>query len=116
MSTSSKLTDTPPRVENLQQMLRFQDKAIVSRMLVKNAGGSVTLFAFDSGEGLSEHTAPYDALVIGIEGEADIRLGGVCHRVGEGDALLMPANMPHAVEPVRAFKMMLVMIRNEKGA
>ena len=114
MSTSSKLSDTPPAVENLKQMLRFQDKAIVSRMLVKNAGGSVTLFAFDSGEGLSEHTAPFDALVIGIEGTADIRLGGVCHRVGEGDALFMPANMPHAVEPASAFKMLLVMIRDRK--
>jgi quercetin dioxygenase-like cupin family protein len=116
MSTSNKLSDTPPGVENLKGMLQFQDKAIVSRMLVKNAGGSVTLFAFDSGEGLSEHTAPFDALVIGIEGKAEIRLGGVSHSLGEGDTLLMPANMPHAVNPVGSFKMLLVMLRSKEGA
>ncbi len=114
MSTSSKLSDTPPTVENLKQMLRFQDKAIVSRMLVKNGGGSVTLFAFDSGEGLSEHTAPFDALVVGVEGEAEIRLDGAAHTLGEGDALLMPANVPHAVTPRGPFKMLLVMIRERK--
>ncbi len=104
----------PPKVENLKRMLAFQDKAIVSRMLVKNAGGSVTLFAFDSGEGLSEHTAPFDALVIGVEGEAEIRLDGASHTLGEGDALLMPANVPHAVTPRGPFKMLLVMIRERK--
>ena len=69
MSTGNRLSDAPPRVENLAQMLQFQEEAVVSRMLVKNTGGSVTLFAFDAGEGLSEHTAPFDALVIGVEGD-----------------------------------------------
>ena len=116
MSTGNRLTDTPPRVENLAQMLQFQDKAVVSRMLVKNAGGSVTLFAFDAGEGLSEHTAPFDALLIGVEGRADILLGGEHHTLGAGETLLMPANVPHAVTPLEPFKMVLVMLRSPADA
>ncbi len=116
MTQANRLTDAPPRVENLAAMLQFQDKAIVSRMLVKNAGGSVTLFAFDAGEGLSEHRAPFDALVVAVEGRADIVVGGEHHALGAGDTLLMPANTPHAVTPLSPFKMMLVMIRDEKKA
>ena len=103
-----------PAVLNLKQMLQYQDQAVVSRMLVKNSAGNVTLFAFDGEEGLSEHTAPYDALVIGVEGRAEIPLGGVVHAVGEGDSLLMPANVTHAIRPLGGFKMLLVMIRGEK--
>jgi quercetin dioxygenase-like cupin family protein len=114
MSSLQKLSDAPPKVENLKQLLHFQDKAVVSRMLAKNSGGSVTLFAFDGGQGLSEHTVPFDALVIGIEGSADIQVGGVGHHLSEGEALLMPANVPHAVSPAGAFKMLLVMLRGEK--
>lgn len=114
MSDGDHRPGAAPKVENLQQMLAFQPSAIVSRMLVKNAGGSVTLFAFDSGEGLSEHTAPFDALVIGVEGNAEIRLGGIAHSLGAGETLLMPANVPHAVNPAGRFKMLLVMIRGEK--
>ncbi|HRP26593.1 MAG TPA: cupin domain-containing protein [Thauera sp.] len=116
MSTGKRLSDNPPRVENLAQMLHYQDKAIVSRMLVKNAGGSVTLFAFDGGEGLSEHTAPFDALLIGVEGRADILLGGEHHSLGAGETLLMPANVAHAVNPLEPFKMVLVMLRNAADA
>ena len=108
-------TPTEPRVENLRQMLAFQDKAVVSRMLAKNAGGSVTLFAFDASEGLSEHTAPFDALVIGVEGRAIVRLAGVDHALGEGDSLLMPAHQPHAIEPQTPFKMLLVMLKQPKA-
>lgn len=111
MSTQSKLSDAAPKVEDLKGLLRYQDQAIVSRMLVKNSGGSVTLFAFDGGEGLSEHTAPFDALVVGVEGTADITLGGQHYDVGEGQTLLMPANTPHAVLPKGQFKMLLVMIK-----
>ena len=109
--------DNPALTETkrLKQLLQFQEKAIVSRMLVKNAGGSVTLFAFDGDEGLSEHTAPFDALVVGVEGRAEIPVGGVSHTVTEGDVLLMPAGIPHAVNPAGPFKMLLVMIRGEKG-
>jgi quercetin dioxygenase-like cupin family protein len=116
MSTSKKLSDAAPKVENLKQLVDYQDQAVVSRMLVKNAGGSATLFAFDGGEGLSEHAAPFDALVIGVDGAADIQLGGVTHRVAEGETLLMPANVPHALSPVDRFKMLLVMLRGEKPA
>lgn len=102
-----------PEVRNLKQMLQYQEKAVVSRMLVKNTAGNVTLFAFDGNDGLSEHTAPFDALVIGVEGRAEIPIGGVSHTVGEGDSLLMPANVPHAVNPLGGFKMLLIMIRGE---
>ena len=101
------------QVHNLKQMLQYQENSVVSRMLVKNPAGNVTLFAFDGDEGLSEHTAPFDALVIGVEGEAEIPIGGVKHTVREGDSLLMPANVPHAVHPQGGFKMLLVMIRGE---
>lgn len=116
MNEAGKRPQAPPKVENLKQMLNYQDKAVVSRMLAKNSGGSVTLFAFDGGEGLSEHTAPFDALVIGIEGHADLQVGGAGFRLGEGDTLLMPANVPHGVNPTGPFKMLLVMIRGEKAA
>ncbi len=105
---------TATTVRNLKTMLQYQDNAIVSSMLIKNSVGNVTLFAFDGGEGLSEHTAPYDALVIGVEGEAEIPIAGTPHRLGAGDSLIMPANVPHAVKPLGRFKMLLVMIRGEK--
>jgi len=104
---------TAPAVRNLKQMLQYQEQAVVSRMLVKNPAGNVTLFAFEGNEGLSEHTAPYDALIVGVEGRAEVLLDGVRHVVGEGDSLLMPANVPHAIHPVGGFKMLLVMIRGE---
>lgn len=109
MSSENAATEVWP----LKQILQYQDKAVVSRMLVKNSAGSVTLFAFDGDEGLSEHTAPYDALVVGVEGRAEIPIGGVANIVGEGDALLMPAHVPHAVNPLGGFKMLLIMIRGE---
>jgi quercetin dioxygenase-like cupin family protein len=116
MSSEAKASENAPKVENLKEMLQFQAHAIVSRMLAKNSGGSVTLFAFDEGESLSEHTAPFDALVIGVEGSARVTIGGASHGVGEGEAILMPAHVPHAVNPLGRFKMLLVMIRGEKAA
>lgn len=107
---------TAPEVRNLKQMLQYQEKAVVSRMLVKNQAGNVTLFAFEGDEGLSEHTAPYDALIVGVDGRAEVVLDGVRHSVGEGDCLLMPAHVPHAVHPLGGFKMLLVMIRGEAKA
>lgn len=105
--------ETTTQVRNLKQMLQYQEKSVVSRMLVKNSAGNATLFAFDGDEGLSEHTAPFDALVIGVEGQAEIPIGGVKHIVKEGDTLLMPAHVPHAVHPQGGFKMLLIMIRGE---
>lgn len=109
--TAMSTKNAAPEVGNLKQMLHYQKKAVVSRMLIKNPAGNVTLFAFDGNDGLSEHTAPYDALVIGVEGRAEIPVGGVNHTLGEGDSLLLPANIPHAVHPMGAFKMLLIMIR-----
>ncbi|MCK9313522.1 MAG: cupin domain-containing protein [Methanocorpusculum sp.] len=94
----------------LKSLTDYQAGSIVSRMVINKKAGTVTVFAFAKGEGLSEHSAPFDALVIALEGEADIPIGGVPHHVKEGDMLIMPANIPHAVHPVSQFKMMLVMI------
>ncbi len=95
----------------LRDLLQYQEHSIVSRMLLKNKGGSVTLFAFGQGEGLSEHTTPFDALVIVVEGEAQITIDGNAHSVREGESIVLPANHPHAVQAARAFKMILVMIK-----
>jgi quercetin dioxygenase-like cupin family protein len=83
-----------------------------SRTLVKKKTGTVTLFAFDRGEGLSEHTAPFDALVIVLDGEAEITIAGKAHILAAGETILMPANQPHALRAGQPFKMMLVMIRD----
>ena len=108
-----KLAGSQPmaEVKSLKSLLQYQDKAIVSRVLLKTPGGTVTLFAFVKGEGLSEHTAPFDALVIGVEGEAEIQISGQKHRLQEGETITMPANQPHAVQAASDFKMLLVMIK-----
>ena len=98
------------QVIDLKSLTNYQDGAVVSRMVVNKKAGTVTAFAFEAGEGLSEHSAPFDALVIGLEGEAEIPIGGEPHIVKEGDMLIMPANVPHAVHPVTQFKMLLVLI------
>jgi quercetin dioxygenase-like cupin family protein len=98
-------------VKSLVDMLQYQDSSIVSRVLLKNKGGTVTLFAFDVGEGLSEHTAPFDALAIVTDGEADIEIAGESFKVRQGETLVLPANRPHAVRAATRFKMLLVMIR-----
>src|SRR6266498_3238566 len=92
-------------------LVEYQPGAVVSRTLVKKAAGTVTAFAFDTGEGLSEHTAPYDALVMMIEGESEISVAGAPHRLTAGDLLRLPAGQPHAVKAVTRFKMLLIMIR-----
>jgi quercetin dioxygenase-like cupin family protein len=89
----------------------YQDGAVVSRILLKRDGGSVTLFAFDEGQSLSEHTAPFDAVAHVLEGEALITIAGVPLTVPAGDMVLMPANQPHAVAARTRFKMLLTMIR-----
>ncbi|HWP37274.1 MAG TPA: cupin domain-containing protein [Gemmatimonadales bacterium] len=95
----------------LSDLVRYQPGAVVSRTIVKRTTGTVTAFAFDEGEGLSEHTAAHDALVIGIEGEAEITIAGAPHRVGAGHLLLLPARQLHALKAHSRFKMLLVMIR-----
>jgi quercetin dioxygenase-like cupin family protein len=98
-------------VKPLVDLLQYQDSSIVSRVLLKNKGGTVTLFAFDAGEGLSEHTAPFDALVVVTDGEAEVSIAGESFQVGQGETIVLPANRPHAVKATTKFKMLLIMIR-----
>jgi quercetin dioxygenase-like cupin family protein len=93
-------------------MVSYQDGSIVSREIVKKPTGTVTVFAFDEGQGLSEHTAPFDALVQVLEGEAEITISGKLHRVQGGELILMPAQQPHALKAVRRSKIILTMIRS----
>lgn len=113
MSTENSAAVKPAEVRELGELLKFQDGAIVSRVLLKNQGGTVTFFAFDAGEGLSEHTAPFDALVLITEGEAEVTVAGETFRVRPGETITLPANRPHAVKAVSKFKMLLIMIRAE---
>ena len=93
------------------ELVAYQPGAVVSRTLVKSTGGTVTAFAFAQGEGLSEHTTPFEALVLGIEGEAEVLIAGHKHRVTGGTLLHLPAGRPHAVKAVSTFKMLLVMVK-----
>jgi quercetin dioxygenase-like cupin family protein len=95
-------------------LVEYQPGSVVSRTLIKKPTGTVTAFAFDAGEGLSEHTAPFDALVVGVDGEAEIRIDQAPYAVGAGQLLLLPAGHPHAVRAHRRFKMLLVMIREPR--
>ena len=96
----------------LADLVVYQSGSVVSRTIVKKASGTITLFAFDKGEGLSEHTAPFDALVHVLDGKAEITIGEDRFRVGAGEIIVMPAGKPHALKAVKRFKMMLVMIRS----
>ncbi len=89
----------------------YQDGTVVSKMLLNKNGGNVTLFSFDEGEGLSEHTAPFDALIYVIEGEADIVISKKSHVLKAGQVVLMPANAPHALKALKRFKMLLILIK-----
>lgn len=100
-----------PTVQSLAELAAFQTGSIVSRMLLKNKAGSVTLFAFAKGEGLSEHTAPFDALIVVTDGAAEITIKGARHAVGVGEALRLPANVPHAVRATSDVRMLLIMLR-----
>ncbi|MDH3297523.1 MAG: cupin domain-containing protein [Gemmatimonadota bacterium] len=96
---------------DLVDAVAYQEGAIVSQAIVKAGGGTVTLFAFDAGEGLSEHTAPYDALVLALDGSATVSVAGASHRLNDGQIVLLPANIPHAVATDQRFKMLLIMMR-----
>jgi len=98
-------------VKPLGELLQYQDGAIVSRVLLKNKGGTVTLFAFEYGEGLSEHTAPFEAFVFVVDGEAEVEIAGDVYSVKAGETITLPANIPHAVRAATRFKMLLTMIR-----
>lgn len=102
----------PAQVATVAELITYQDGAVVSREIVKKPSGNVTIFSFDQGEGLSEHTAPFDALVQVVDGEAEIIISGQPHRVGCGEMILMPAGQPHALKAPQRFKMILTMIRS----
>ncbi len=98
-------------VLELGELAGYQDGAVVSRELMKGKAGSVTVFAFDEGEGLSEHTAPFDAMVYMLEGSVEVTIDGEPMEVGEGEAVIMPAGHPHALRALSRFKMLLTLIR-----
>jgi len=111
MKAEEQIETTSAKVESLGELLEYQDSSIVSRVLLKNKGGTVTLFAFDMGEGLSEHTAPFEALVFVIDGEAEVEIAGRAYTVRTGETITLPANIPHAVKAATRSKMLLTMIR-----
>jgi quercetin dioxygenase-like cupin family protein len=104
----------PSQVTRLSELVAVANSAIVSRVLLRTAGGNVTLFAFDSGQELAEHTAPFDALVCVLEGGLELTIGGEAYSVTSGESILMPADVPHALKATTKSKMMLVMLREKK--
>ncbi|HEY8749172.1 MAG TPA: cupin domain-containing protein [Tepidisphaeraceae bacterium] len=100
------------KVLKIVDLVGYQDGSIVSRVLLKQKGGNVSIFAFDAGQELSEHTAPFDALVNVLQGEVDVMISGAPLRLGTGEMVILPANQPHALKAVSRFKMMLTMIRS----
>lgn len=98
-------------VVRLEELVEYQNGAVVSKTLLKKEKGNITLFAFDQGQGLSEHTAPFDAFILILEGEAEVVIGGTSHHPKTGETLVMPASIPHALKAHVPFKMLLTMIR-----
>ncbi|MDP2905605.1 MAG: cupin domain-containing protein [Candidatus Omnitrophota bacterium] len=96
---------------DLASLLDYQVNSVVSREIVRKDAGTVTLFAFDKGQGLSEHTAPFDALVYIADGSAEIKIASKRNVVRKGEMIIMPAHKPHALRAIRRFKMLLIMIR-----
>ena len=99
------------KVYTLKDSIDYAQGATVSKIVTKNKNGSATLFSFDQGQQLSEHTTPYDAIAIILDGTCEIAIGGKAHILTEGQLILMPANIPHALEATQAFKMFLLMIK-----
>jgi quercetin dioxygenase-like cupin family protein len=96
---------------NLKDYIEYSTGSVVSRTLKENRAGTITLFAFDAGQGLSEHSAPFDAVVLVIDGEGRFIIGGEEHDLKAGQLIIMPANIPHAVRAMQKFKMLLTMLR-----
>jgi quercetin dioxygenase-like cupin family protein len=104
--------DLISQIFNLKDLIEYQKDSIVSKEIIKKQTGTITIFAFDKKQGLSEHTAPFDALVYIIDGEVKITISGKPHHLKEGQMIIMPGGEPHALQAVKRFKMMLVMIRS----
>ena len=111
MDMAEKSLELKGKAARLKEMVEYQKGSVVSRTVIDKKSGTVTLFAFDEGEGLSEHTAPYDAMLIDLEGNIEVKISGANNRLEEGDVIIMPANKPHALKALTRFKMMLVMIK-----
>lgn len=106
--------DIKGKVIDTESLAEYQEGSVVSREIIKKDIGTVTIFAFDKGQGLSEHSAPFDAFVQVIDGEAEITLAGQAHTVSKGQMIIMPGNVPHALQAVNSsFKMILTMIKSE---
>lgn len=99
------------KVLNLEGMVEYSSGGVISKQVLKNQSGNITLFSFDKGQGLTEHTAPFDAVVQVLDGEAQITIGGNPNLVRKGESIIMPANVSHALQAVEQFKMLLTMIR-----
>lgn len=99
------------KIFDLKEVAAYQTEAVVSKTLLDKPEGTITVFSFDAGEGLSEHTSPYDAVVHVLDGEADITIAGTVHTVKAGELIIMPAQKPHSLRAKKRFKMMLIMIR-----
>jgi quercetin dioxygenase-like cupin family protein len=111
MSPERKDVKNAPKVERMSDLVKYQDGAVVSRTLIDKETGNITLFSFDKGEGLSEHTAPFDAFVYILDGTVEIKISGKAHYLNEGDIITMPADEPHSLRAIKPFKMLLVMIK-----
>ncbi|MBN1329048.1 MAG: cupin domain-containing protein [Candidatus Heimdallarchaeota archaeon] len=102
-----------PKVEVFVDLINYQEESVVSRQIIKKKTGNVTLFAFDSGEGLSEHTTPFDALAFILDGNAIITIAEKEYHVKKGEFIIMPANVPHSLKAWEQFKMLLIMIKED---
>ncbi len=100
------------KASTLVDMVAYQEESVVSKTLIKKETGTVTLFAFDQGQGLSEHTAPFDALVCVLDGEVEIMISGSPYVLQKGETIILPVNEPHSLKATKRFKMMLTMIRS----
>ena len=102
-----------PEVKKLSSIVNYQEGTIVSTTIINKDAGTVTIFAFDKEQGLSEHTAPFDAMIIILEGDAEITISNKPYQLKTGDSIIMPANEPHAVQAITSFKMILIMIKSK---
>jgi quercetin dioxygenase-like cupin family protein len=115
MTTKKGSTDTKQLIgheTSLSGLVEYQEGSVVSREVISKQTGTVTIFAFDEGQGLSEHMAPFDAMVYIVDGEANIDIDRKPHHLAAGDMIIMPANHPHALQAIKPFKMLLIMIRS----
>ena len=103
-----------PEIVSMAELVEYQDGSVVSKQIIKRGAGTVTIFAFDEGEGLSEHTAPFDALVQVLDGEVRIKISGKPYDVKAGEMIILPVDEPHSLKALTRFKMLLTMIRSKK--